>query len=176
MPYGYPSYYGGGYPSGGGGAGVALKTDIGRVAGGVVAEWDDEVATGVSVAGGTAFTHAAGTVDTTGEVNPAPEAVNRNCRYELGAGSITATYSGLTPTTVYSILTHHWSHGGELLTNCTMKCTANTVEKFNEAMNVALNGVYIKEFTVAANGSGEIVLVFQMVATGCVVNGIEVTE
>jgi hypothetical protein len=174
MPYGYPSYYGGGYPSGGGAGALDLKIDIGRVASGVVAGWDDEVTTGVVVANGTPFTHAAGPVDTTGETDPATEAVYRNCRYELGATAINATFSGLTPAHVYSIRTHHWSHGGELTSDCTMKCTANGVEKFSQAMVFPIDGVWIKEFTVAADGAGVILLAFEKVVTLAIVNGIEV--
>jgi hypothetical protein len=173
MPYGYPSYYGSGY-----GSELSvfnLKTDVGRVAGGPVAGWDDEVATGVSVSGGTVFSHALSSPDTTGETNPAPEAVYRNCRYELGVTTIDATYSGLIADAVYSFRTHHWSHGGELLNDCTMKCTGNAVEQFSVAMNFALNGVYIQEFSVRADGAGEILLVFEKVVTGCVVNGIDIT-
>jgi hypothetical protein len=152
----------------------SAKIDIGRTTGGVVALWDDEVTTGTSVSGGTAFNQAADTPDTTGETNPAPEAVYRNCRYELGAGAITAVISGLTPSANYNFRTHHWSSGGNITNTLTMKCTANGVEKFNQAMVfVGADGVWIKDFAVAANGSGEVTLVFEKVVTAAVVCGIE---
>jgi hypothetical protein len=151
------------------------KIDVGRTTGGVVSGWDDEVTTGTSVSGGTAYNQAADTPDTTGETSPAPEAVYRNCRYELGSGQITAVISGLTPSTTYNFRTHHWSSNGNITGSLTMKCTANSVEKFNAAMSFALNGVYIQSFTCAADGSGEVTLVFEKVTTGAVVCGIEWT-
>lgn len=150
------------------------KIDIGRTTGGVVALWDDEVTTGTSVSGGTTFNQAADAVDTTGETNPAPEDVYRNCRYELGAGAITAVISGLTPSANYNFRTHHWSSGGNITNTLTMKCTANGVEKWNQAMVfVGADGVWIKDFAVAADGSGEVTLVFEKVTTAAVVCGIE---
>jgi chitodextrinase len=152
---------------------ASSKIDIGRTTGGVVSLWDDEVTTGVSVSGGTAFNQTADTPDTTGETSPAPEAVYRNCRYELGAGAITAVVSGLTPSATYTFRTHHWSSSGNISSSMTMKCTANGVEKFNQAMVFSANGVYIQSFTVAADGSGEVTLVFEKVTTGAIVCGIE---
>lgn len=166
-----------GFPSGGTPVTpVSLKIDIGRVASGEVAGWDDEVTTGVSVSGGTTYTHGSGTVDTTGETDPAPEAVYRNVRYELGASPISAMFSGLTPSATYNFRTHHWTHSGEITDLPTFSCDANGVEKFNQQFNFAGNGVYIMEFSADADGSGEVLLEFTKVITGAILNGIEITN
>jgi hypothetical protein len=150
-----------------------MRVDIGRTSGGAVSGWGDEATTGVTATGGTVFDQTADTPDTTGETSPAPEAVYRHCRYELGAGTITVAITGLTPSATYSFRTHHWTSSGNISSSMTMKCTANGTEVFNQAMSFSVNGVYIQSFTVAADGSGNVSLVFEKVTTGAIVCGVE---
>lgn len=124
---------------------------------------------------GNQFSDTSTSIDTSGVSNPAPQAVYQTCRWN---SSFTYTIPGLTPGTTYTVVLD-WAE-------LTFQAAGRRV------FNVAINGnpvlinfdVYAtagykkalaRQFTVAANGSGQIVIAFtQGPADNPFVNGIEI--
>lgn len=126
--------------------------------------------------GGSAASTTA-TIDTSGVTNPAPQAVYQNCRWFNGM--LTYTVTGLTADASHTVRLH-WAeltfnaanqrkfhvnvNGTRVLTDFDVRATAG-----------ALNKAVVREFTAAANGSGQITVTFSKGAIeNPFISGIEV--
>jgi fibronectin type 3 domain-containing protein len=126
-----------------------------------------------SFSGGTANS-VTGAVDTIGYVNAAPQAVYTSNRF----GNMTYTLTGLTAGTTYNVRLHfaetYWTAAGQRTFHIKIN-GAQVVSNFDifAAAGGRFKGI-IREFTAAANGSGQIVVQFVTVIDNAQCNGIEI--
>jgi O-glycosyl hydrolase/fibronectin type 3 domain-containing protein len=126
--------------------------------------------------GGTPFTNWTGAIDTTGLTSPAPQAVYQSERF----GAMTYTMGGLTAGTSYKVRLHmcenYFTTTGSRTFNVAINGTTVLANFDIFAAAGAIHKGVIREFTVAANGSGQEVIVFTNVVNNGLVNGIEVVS
>jgi O-glycosyl hydrolase len=124
--------------------------------------------------GGTPFTNWTGAIDTTGLTSPAPQAVYQSERF----GAMTYTIPGLTAGTSYKVRLHmcenFFTSSGQRTFSVSINGTSVLTNFDIFAAAGAIHKGVIREFTVAANGSGQEVIVFTNVVNNGLVNGIEV--
>ncbi len=125
--------------------------------------------------GGSASSTGA-TIDTSGVTSPAPQAVYQTERY----GNSTYTLPSLTPARSYVVRLHfaeiYWSQAGKRIFNVSINGTQVLTNFDIYADAGASNKATIKEFTAAANGSGQIVVGFVGVTDSAKVSGIEILD
>jgi cysteine-rich repeat protein len=128
------------------------------------------------VVGGASATNWTGAIDTSGVTNPAPEAVYQTERY----GAMTYTIPGLIPGASYDVRLHFAENYFAASGQRRLDVTANGVLVLDEFdVFVAAGGAHravVREFEVAANAAGELVLAFTATVNQPMVNGIEVAE
>ncbi len=115
-------------------------------------------------------------IATSGVTNPAPQAVYQSERY----GNSTYTLPSLTPARSYVVRLHfaeiYWSQAGKRIFNVSINGTQVLTNFDIYADAGASNKATIKEFTAAANGSGQIVVGFVGVTDSAKVSGIEILD
>lgn len=109
------------------------------------------------------------TVTTVGIIDPAPLAVNQAVRFD--ATSFSRTLTGLDAGETYRIRVHSAWHS----TAYSFRVKANTVSMgtLSFATPADDNAIKVLDFTVAANGSGEIALVFESITTFALVAALQ---
>jgi hypothetical protein len=123
--------------------------------------------------GGTTYS-VTNTITTTGVTSPAPTAVYQTERY----GNTTYTLPNLIASSQYIVRLHfaelYWTAAGKRVFNVSINGTA-VLSNFD--VFSAAGGQYkalVREFTVTANASGQIVIVFTNVTDNATIDGIEV--
>jgi beta-glucanase (GH16 family) len=125
------------------------------------------------VTGGTIGAIATASIDTSGLVAPAPEAVYQSERY----GNFTYTFTGLTTGVNYKVRLHeaetYWTAAGQRRFNVTINGTQVLTNFDIIAVAGAPNKATIQEFNVPAS-SGQIVIQFTTVTDNARSGGIEI--
>jgi fibronectin type 3 domain-containing protein len=128
----------------------------------------------VSFSGGTPATNWTGAIDTAGLASPAPPAVYQSERY----GAMTYTIGGLTAGTSYRVRLHmcenYFTTAGARRFNVSINGTSVLSSFDIFAAAGAGHKAVIREFAIAANSSGQEVIVFTNVVNSALINGIEV--
>jgi fibronectin type 3 domain-containing protein len=128
----------------------------------------------VDFSGGNTATNWTGAIDTTAATNPAPQAVYQSERY----GNNTYTIGGLTPSTNYTVRLHFcenfFTASGQRTFNVTLNGTSVLANFDIFAQAGAIHKAITRQFTQAANGSGQIVIAFSNVVNNALANGVEV--
>ncbi|MFL5311896.1 MAG: malectin domain-containing carbohydrate-binding protein [Myxococcales bacterium] len=125
--------------------------------------------------GGSITTNWTGAIDTTGVVEPAPEAVYQSERY----GNSTYTMTGLTPGRVYHVRLHFAeNYAPHVVGSRKFDVDINGALVLDDFDILAVAGAQhkavVREFDVAASGSGQVVIKFITVVENALINGIEV--
>ncbi len=127
-----------------------------------------------NVTGGTVAAPSAAAVNTNGLVNPAPQAVYQTERY----GNFTYTFSGLTSGAVYVVRLHfaefYWTNVGQRRFNVSINGSQVLTNFDIIAATGGQNIATIREFTVTANPSGQIVIAYTTVTDNAKSSGIEI--
>ncbi len=114
-------------------------------------------------------------IDTTGVSNPAPQAVYQSERF----GNFTYTFSGLTPGVSYAVRLHfaeiYWHAVGQRIFNVAINGTPE-LSNFDIYATVGANKATAQTYTVPANQSGNIAIVFTTVRDNAKVSGIEIAS
>jgi len=124
---------------------------------------------------GNEFSDTSTSIDTSGVSNPAPQAVYQTCRWN---SSFTYTIPGLTPGTTYTVVLD-WAEltfqaAGRRVFNVAINGSPVLIN-FDVYATVGYKKALARQFTVTANGSGQIVIAFtQGPADNPFVNGIEI--
>ncbi len=113
-------------------------------------------------------------IDLSGVADPAPQAVYQSERY----GNYTYTIPNLTPSADYLVRLHfaeiYWTATGSRVFDVAIGGTT-VLDNFDiYAVAGAQNKAVVREFTAAANGSGQIVITFTTITDNAKVSGIEV--
>jgi hypothetical protein len=107
--------------------------------------------------------------------NPVPQAVYQTERY----GNFTYTFSGLTPGASYTVRLHfaefYWTAVGQRVFNVSINGTQVLTNFDIIAVTGGQNKATIREFTAAANGSGQIVITYTTVTDNAKSSGIEIS-
>ncbi len=124
--------------------------------------------------GTTASTTSA--IDTSGVSNPAPQAVYQSERY----GNFTYTFPNLQAGASYTVRLHfaefYWSNAGQRVFNVSINGT-QVLSNFDIiAAAGAKNKAIVRQFSAAANGSGQIVIQFSTVVDNAKASGIEILQ
>jgi beta-glucanase (GH16 family) len=126
-----------------------------------------------NVAGGSVAAASSATIDTTGLVAPAPQAVYQTERY----GNFTYTFTGLTAGASYQVRLHfaetYWTGVGQRRFNVAINGTPVLANFDIVAEAGAANKATIREFTVVPSGS-QIAIQFTTVTDNAKVSGVEV--
>ena len=126
------------------------------------------------VTGGTQAAPSPNTMDTTGLVAPAPQAVYQAERY----GNFTYTFTGLTPGVTYKVRLHsvesYWTAVGQRRFNLLINGTQVLTNFDIFAVTGAQNKATINEFMAPANGSGQIIVQFVTVTDNARSSGLEI--
>jgi cysteine-rich repeat protein len=127
-----------------------------------------------NVSGGGTVTHWTGAIDTAGVISPAPAAVYQSERY----GTFTYTVPGLTAGTHYFVRLHfaenYRSAAGQRRFNVSLN-GATVLGDFDVfAVAGAQHRAVVREFDVAADSAGRIVMAFSTIIDAALINGIEV--
>jgi hypothetical protein len=128
------------------------------------------------VSGGTAATNWTGAINTSGVTNPAPQAIYQSERY----GAMTYTIAGLVPATLYTVRLHfaenYFTRVRQRVFNVAINGTTalGNFDIFAAARKA--HKAVVREFTVAANASGEIVIAFTNGTNNALINGIQVLQ
>jgi beta-glucanase (GH16 family) len=124
-------------------------------------------------AGGSQASPVTATIDTTGLVSPAPQAVYQTERY----GNFTYTFTGLTAGLNYKVRLHfaetYWSSTGERRFNVSINGTQVLTNFDIIAVSGAQNKATIQEFTATATG-GQIAVQYTTVTDNAKASGIEI--
>ncbi len=124
---------------------------------------------------GNEFSDTSTSIDTSGVSNPAPQAVYQTCRWN---SSFTYTIPGLTPGTTYTVVLD-WAEltfqaAGRRVFNVAINGSPVLIN-FDVYATAGYKKALARQFTVTANGSGQIVIAFtQGPADNPFVNGIEI--
>ena len=125
------------------------------------------------VAGGTIGAVASATIDTSGLVAPAPQAVYQSERY----GNFTYTFPGLISGVSYKVRLHfaetYWTAAGQRRFNVTINGTQVLTNFDIIAVAGAANKAVVNEFNAVASG-GQIVVQYTTVTDNARANGIEI--
>jgi hypothetical protein len=125
--------------------------------------------------GGTPATSGAG-VDTSAVTNPAPQAVYQSERF----GSFSFGASGLQPGRTYTVRLHFteffWTQPGQRVFNVVINGTQVLSQFDIIAQTGGQNRAAVREFSVPADGSGEIAIQFITIVDNAKVSGIEITS
>lgn len=149
--------------------------DIGRTSGGLVSGWNDETTLGISNTGGTAFNVVTGTFRKLGVIQPAPEAVYRQCRYTVGT-SQSYDFPNFTAGVEHLVRLHCWCDGGTITSLWTMDIEVDGVVLGNDVVfNIALDGAIVFEF-YHTPASSTVNIVLTKVDTAAILSGIEVIK
>ncbi|MES2921281.1 MAG: glycosyl hydrolase [Verrucomicrobiota bacterium] len=123
--------------------------------------------------GGTSSTNTAA-IGTTGVVSPAPEAVYQRYRF----GNFSYTLGSLTPGASYKVRLHfaelYWTAAGSRTSNVTINGTQVLTNFDVYAAAGGKDKAVIREFTVTANASGQVVITFATTKDNAICNGIEI--
>ena len=126
------------------------------------------------VSGGLLATPSGSAIDTTGVTNPAPQAVYQTERY----GNFTYTFTGLTSGLNYTVRLHfaelYWTLAGQRRFNASLNGSQVLTNFDIIAASGGQNKATIREFTTAANGSGQIIIQFTTVTDNAKSSGIEI--
>jgi O-glycosyl hydrolase len=125
--------------------------------------------------GGTART-VTNTITTTGVINPAPQAVYKAERY----GAVTYTLPSLTIGASYLVRLHfaelYWTATGKRKFNVAINGTTVLSNYDIYSATGAQYKAVVKEFTVAANSSGQIVIKLSNVTDNATIEGIQIIK
>ena len=112
------------------------------------------------VAGGTVAAPTAAVIDTAGVLHPAPQSVYQTERY----GTFTYTFGGLTPGISYQVRLHlvefYWNAANARKFNVAINGTPVLANYDIFAAAGGQNKAIVREFTIAPNGSGQIIVAF----------------
>ena len=115
-------------------------------------------------------------ISTTGVTQPAPQAVYQTERY----GDSIYTFAGLTPGLSYTVRLHfaeyYWSSTGQRRFHVMLNGTPVLTNFDIFAAAGGQNKATVREFTTAANGSGQIVIQFTTVTDNAKSSGIEILQ
>ena len=126
-----------------------------------------------SFSGGTAASTTS-TIDISSVVNAAPQTVYQTERY----GNFAYTFTGLTPNASYQVRLHfaefYWTSSGQRTFNVSIN-GAQVLSNFDILATAgAKNKAIIREFTVSANASGQLVIQYSTVVDNAKSSGIEI--
>lgn len=128
--------------------------------------------------GGNMYSDTSTSINTTGVTNPAPQAVYQTCRW---AASFSYTLGSLTANNTYKVRLHFaeltWTAAGQRKFNVAINGTTVLSAFDIFAAAGATKKAIVKEFTVTANGSGQIVIAFSQAGVdNPEINGIEILQ
>lgn len=147
-----------------------LKIDCGRTTPGTIDGYTEDV----YFIGGTAFSFAYSSVDTTGIVNPPSVAVYNSIRYITSGQTLIYTIPGLNATAKYKVRCHAVSQN--VTDTCNVQCNGNSVSNFAISNGIGGIGKLIEFNSVAPNGSNQIIITMTQVAGSPYFSAIEIIE